>query len=230
VAISIEQGRLILPPVPMRRVRLPARVPDPSRSVALLAVILIHAAGIGGLLAATVSSRHAAPETVSLASLIPETPAPADEDPSLPPPREWRPVLPDVPVPQVAIERSTAITVSPRSPATLAVAAMPRPTDVEGPAPPLLDAQAVGYLVPPAPHYPPASRRLREEGEVLVRVLIDAEGHPRAIDVLRSSGHARLDEAAIEAVRAALFRPYVAQGRARAAYVRVPVEFALRRS
>jgi len=31
-------------------------------------------------------------------------------------------------------------------------------------------------------------------------------------------------------VRAALFRPYVADGRARAAYVRVPVEFALRRS
>jgi protein TonB len=48
--------------------------------------------------------------------------------------------------------------------------------------------------------------------------------------VLRSSGHTRLDDAAIEAVRAALFRPYVAEGRARAAYVRVPVEFALRRS
>jgi periplasmic protein TonB len=230
MAISIEQGRLILPPVPMRRLGLPARGPDPSRSVALLAVILIHAAGIGGLLAATVSSRHAVPETVSLASLIRETPAPADEDPSLPLPREWRPLLPDVPVPQVAIERSTAITVPPPSTVTLAVAAMPRPTDIEGHAPPLLDAQAVGYLVPPAPHYPPASRRLCEEGEVLVRVLIDAEGRPREIDVLRSSGHARLDEAAIEAVRAALFRPYVAQGRAHAAYVRVPVEFALRRS
>ena len=67
-------------------------------------------------------------------------------------------------------------------------------------------------------------------GEVLVRVLIDIDGRPSEVRILRSSGHARLDDAAIEAVRAALFRPYVAEGRARAAYVRVPVEFALRRS
>jgi protein TonB len=197
--------------------------------VALLAVILIHTAGIGGLLAATVSTRHAAPETLVRAALIPETAAQADPEPALPPPREWRPVLPDLPVPQVALEPSSAITLPP--PATTApVAALePRPAGVDGPAPALLDAQAVGYLVPPAPRYPPASRRLREEGEVLVRVLIDTEGRPREIDLLRSSGHARLDEAAIEAVRAALFRPYVTEGRARAAYVRVPVEFALRR-
>jgi protein TonB len=228
VAISIEQGRLILPPVPMRRGEPPIRVPDPSRSVALLAVIVIHVAGIGGLLAATVTTRHAVPETVIRASLLPEAPTPADPDPSLPP-REWQPVLPDMPVPHVALEPSTAITLPPPATTALVAAPAPRPESADGTAPPLLDAQAIGYLVPPAPRYPPASRRLREEGEVLVRVLIDAEGRPREIDVLRSSGHTRLDEAAIEAVRAALFRPYVAEGRARAAYVRVPVEFALRR-
>jgi protein TonB len=229
VAISIEQGRLFLPPVPMRRGGPPIRVPDPSRSVALLAVIVIHAAGIGGLLAATVTTRHAVPDTVIRASLLPEAPTPADPDPSLPPPREWQPVLPDMSIPHVALEPSTAITLPPPATTALVAAPAPRPESADGTAPPLLDAQAVGYLVPPAPRYPPASRRLREEGEVLVRVLIDAEGRPREIDVLRSSGHTRLDEAAIEAVRAALFRPYVAEGRARAAYVRVPVEFALRR-
>lgn len=176
------------------------------------------------------STRGPVPETVIEASLIPEAPAPA-YDASLPPPRQWRPVLPDMPLPQLAVEpASTAITLP--APAATALVASPalQPAGADGSAPPLLDAQAVGYLVPPAPRYPPASRRLREEGEVLVRVLIDAEGRPREIDVLRSSGHARLDEAAVEAVRAALFRPYVAQGRARAAYVRVPVEFAMRRS
>ena len=64
---------------------------------------------------------------------------------------------------------------------------------------------------------------------MLVRVLIDVDGRPSEVSILRSSGYARLDHAAMEAVRAALFRPYVAAGRARAAYVRVPVEFALRR-
>jgi protein TonB len=229
VAISIEQGRLILPRVALSRRGPPAWVPDPSRSVALLAVIVVHAAGIGALLAASMSTRGPVePQTVIEASLIPEAPAPAD-DASLPPPRQWRPVLPDMPVPQLAVEpASTAITLPART--VLVAAPAPRPAGAEGSTPPLLDAQAVGYLVPPAPRYPPASRRLREEGEVLVRVLIDAEGRPREVDVLRSSGHARLDVAAVEAVRSALFRPYVADGRARAAYVRVPVEFALRRS
>lgn len=210
----------------MRRGGPGRHVPDPSRSVALLAVIVVHAAGIGGLLAATVSTRHTVQETVIRASLVPEVPTQADEDPALPRPKDWRPALPDMPVPQLAIEASTAISLPPGATPPQAATAQ-RQADADGP--PLLDAQAVGYLVPPAPRYPPASRRLREQGEVLVRVLIDADGRPREIDVLRSSGHARLDEAAIVAVRAALFRPYVAEGRARAAYVRVPVEFALRR-
>jgi len=58
-----------------------------------------------------------------------------------------------------------------------------------------------GLLTNPAPAYPRASRRLREEGRVLLDVLILADGAVREVRLRRSSGHARLDEAALEAVR-----------------------------
>ena len=228
VAISVENGRLILPPVRIRWAVVSQRVPDPSRSVALLAAILVHAAALGALLVYDVVPRSTPPESVIEASLLPQAPQ-TDEAPEPPPVAAWEPLIPELPLPRVALERSsTAITLPP--PVAVQLQPVAPPVARVADALPMLDAQAVGYLVPPAPHYPPASRRLREEGEVLVRVLIDVDGRPSEIDVLRSSGHVRLDDAAIEAVRAALFRPYVADGRARAAYVRVPVEFALRRS
>jgi periplasmic protein TonB len=228
VAISVEQGRLILPEGSGWDT-LSSHIPDPSRSVALLAVIVIHAVALGGLLTLEVSPRLQIADAVIEAAILPTAPKPDATDPSLPRMVDWQPVLPDVPLPQVALEQpSTAITFPP--PAALSQTAAPPVRSADADGPPILDAQSVGYLVPPAPRYPPASRRAREEGEVLVRVLIDVDGRPNEIRILRSSGHERLDEAAIEAVRAALFRPYVADGRARAAYVRVPVEFALRRS
>jgi protein TonB len=227
VAISVEQGRLILPRG-SRWEALSARVPDPSKSVALLAVIVVHAAALGGLLAHKTSPRLHAAEWVTEASIIPDQPLP-DPDPALPRIANWNPVLPDVPMPQLRLEEtSTAITLPPPAPAPQDASPLVRTAVAD--TPPLLDAQAVGYLVPPAPRYPPASRRAREEGEVVVRVLIGSDGRPNDVRILRSSGHPRLDEAAMEAVSAALFRPYVVEGRARAAYVRVPVEFALRRS
>jgi periplasmic protein TonB len=190
-------------------------------------VIVLHALVIGGLMAYKVSPRFEVPEEVIEASLVPQSPT-EDNDPMLPRVVDWQPVLPEVLLPQVVMtEVSTAITLPPPRP-TPPAAVAERVAD--GEATPLLDAQSVGYLVPPAPRYPPASRRLREEGEVLVRVLIDADGRPVELNLLRSSGHSRLDDAALSAVRAAIFRPYVSSGRARAAYVRVPVEFALRRS
>ena len=228
MAISVEQVRLILP-ASGRWEGLLARVPDPSKSVALLAVIVIHAVALGGLLAIKVSPRLRVADAVTEASILPEEADSDATDPALPQIADWKPVLPDVPLPQVTVEeRSTAITVS--VPVATPKVAAPPMRKANADTPPILDAQSVGYLVPPAPRYPPASRRAREEGEVLVRVLIDVDGRPSEVRILRSSGHSRLDDAAIEAVRAALFRPYVADGRARAAYVRVPVEFALRRS
>jgi periplasmic protein TonB len=88
----------------------------------------------------------------------------------------------------------------------------------------------VAYLVQPAPRYPPESRRIREQGLVILRVLIDESGHARVIEIYRSSGHPRLDEAARAAVVNAVFKPFMDGGVARASAAIVPIEFSLRAS
>jgi len=85
----------------------------------------------------------------------------------------------------------------------------------------------VAYLEPPVPRYPPESKHAREEGLVILRVLIDEAGHASSINVYRSSGHPRLDEAACKAVQRAVFKPYLDGGIAHAAVALVPVEFSL---
>lgn len=51
------------------------------------------------------------------------------------------------------------------------------------------------------PTYPSASRRASEEGTVRLKVLVDEKGRPRDVAIATSSGFARLDQAAMEAVR-----------------------------
>jgi periplasmic protein TonB len=51
------------------------------------------------------------------------------------------------------------------------------------------------------PSYPSASRRAGEEGTVRLKVLVDEKGRPREVAIANSSGFARLDQAAMEAVR-----------------------------
>lgn len=56
--------------------------------------------------------------------------------------------------------------------------------------------------------YPLMARRLRQEGTVAVGFVVQADGHLTAIELLESSGHRLLDEAALAAVReVARFRP-----------------------
>lgn len=89
---------------------------------------------------------------------------------------------------------------------------------------------SVEYVREPAPRYPPQSRKLREQGLVVLRVLIDERGVACSIEVESSSGHARLDHAAREAVSRAAFRPYVEDGLPRRALVLIPIEFSLNRA
>jgi len=85
------------------------------------------------------------------------------------------------------------------------------------------------YLNNPKPGYPSISRRLGEEGVVMLRVYVSAQGTPNQIQLLKSSGFARLDQAAQEAVGRWRFIP-ARQGKiATDAWVQVPVSFQLRR-
>jgi len=57
------------------------------------------------------------------------------------------------------------------------------------------------------PVYPPEARRRGLEGEVRVRVKITDSGRVEAAEVLRSSGYASMDKAALEAARRMSFNP-----------------------
>ena len=85
------------------------------------------------------------------------------------------------------------------------------------------------YLEPIELEYPALSRRLGEAGRVLIRVFIDETGLARHASVNRSSGHRRLDEAALGAVQNARFKPYTENGRAVAGWAFIPLDFELER-
>ena len=85
----------------------------------------------------------------------------------------------------------------------------------------------VSYLNNPAPDYPPISRRLGEEGRVLMKVLVSADGAAENVAIEKSSGSERLDNAAIQAVKRWKFIPAKKNNEALSAYVIVPVKFSL---
>ena len=94
--------------------------------------------------------------------------------------------------------------------------------------PPMVES--VEYVRPPAPVYPAESKRKRERGTCVLRVMVDSNGRPAQIQVERSSGFDRLDSAAREAVEKALFHPYEVNGVAQPAQVLIPIEFTRRPS
>ena len=81
------------------------------------------------------------------------------------------------------------------------------------------------YLHNPAPQYPSQSRRLKEEGTVLLLVQVSAEGSPVSIQIRQSSGFERLDEAGLQAVRQWRFVPAKRGNEAIASSVIVPIQF-----
>lgn len=114
----------------------------------------------------------------------------------------------------------------------------PTPTAVPSPAPAASTgadigagqaAQTLAYATPVQPRYPPAAVHAREQGTVLLRVLVDADGTPQRIEIARSSGHPDLDAAARESVARARFRPVMRDGEGVAAWGLVPIEFRLDR-
>ena len=63
------------------------------------------------------------------------------------------------------------------------------------------------------PRYPPTSRREREQGEVRMKVEIDELGRIESVAIVESSGSARLDDAARDAIRSWRCQPAEREGR-----------------
>jgi protein TonB len=104
---------------------------------------------------------------------------------------------------------------------------VPPRTDPSTPA--VIEAKSLSVTRRVEPVYPPASRRLDEHGAVRLRVLVDERGRPREVQIAKSSGFERLDQAAVAAVRRWQFSPAMQESRAVTAWTQVNVVFQLNR-
>jgi protein TonB len=105
--------------------------------------------------------------------------------------------------------------------------APPPAVPMPAPAVKTVPSTAVQYLHPPAPVYPALSRRAGETGRTVIRVLIDEHGVPRELVLQQSSGHTRLDESALDAIKPARFKPYTEHGVPQPVWALIPIVFDL---
>lgn len=190
------------------------------------------------------------PETVVMASIIsaPLVAPPEPEPVPVPPPPAPEPVVqPKPPKPQpLAVKPKKPQTqtkpqvqaqaepelpvVQPDTSPVAAATAAPAPAAAATPGPVsdvVVKPSKADYLNNPKPDYPALSRRMGEEGKVTLRVLIGVAGHAEQVQVKKSSGYPRLDQAAQQAVRNWRFKPGTRNGQAEAMWFDVPVDFRL---
>lgn len=220
-------------PVRMRPPQAADTVGVKQRRIVTVAVLALHVFGVWGALqvpAVRQAVVEAAPIFVDLLA-PPAPPTPLPPVPVTPPPVLKAPPLvvatpkSQQPPPQFTAEPEPVPDVSPMAAVAPVEAAPPQPAS----APKIIPASAVQYLDAPPPEYPRLSKRDRESGRSLLRVLIDERGLPAQVQVHRSSGHARLDDAALAAVKKWRFKPYAENGVATAGWAFVPLDFELER-
>ena len=146
-----------------------------------------------------------APEAVPAPPEQPPPPLPAPSPPeSIPPPKPPEMVLPEPPKATPA-PKPTSIP----KPAPKPARVVPRanPNVAPNASAPSTGGAANGaakaagkpaFIVRPAAAYPAESRAAGEQGVVVLRITVNAEGRATAVSVARGSGFPRLDRAAVE--------------------------------
>jgi protein TonB len=90
-----------------------------------------------------------------------------------------------------------------------------------------LPSSDADYLQNPKPSYPAMSKRLGEQGKVVVRVLIGVDGTAQKAEIRQSSGFDRLDQAALATAQRWRYVPGKRGGVAEAMWFNVPINFVL---
>lgn len=206
-------------------------------------VVLLHVLGLWALQTGLLKR---ATEWVTPVALVSEVSPPPPQIKPPPPPPPTFPVRPSLaptpvalapePVPQPNLTPAAPPTVAATAPVNAPVSATapvaPAPNVVAPAAPaaaPKLDlpTTVADYQAKSPPVYPAMSRRMGEQGRVVMRVLIGADGVPQQAEVQQSSGHGRLDRAAAEAVMRWRYVPGKRGGVPETMWFQVPIEFKL---
>ena len=193
----------------------------------LLLVVALHAAALWGLWQHRLLPGPREAMAVFVNFVAP--PAPKAEQPPTPPRPRPRPVA--TPQPQQLAAAAPVL-----SPAEYVAAPPPSPAVIEAPPAPVpkpvgpvtLDAElSVSCPDRAAPGYPLLSRRMGEAGIAVVRVELDEQGHVSSARIATGSGFARLDDAALAAVKAWRCNPAQRDGQAVRAVALQPFKFVL---
>ncbi|WP_144154544.1 energy transducer TonB [Paraburkholderia sp. BCC1885] len=208
--------------------------------LALLAVILSmrHEPPVRPLESRTMTAELLSPAPVAapvaLQSIAPPPPKPTPPVPHVKPKVQPRPTPKPTPepLPMAASPSPTApapaeaappTSAAPAAPAAAAAPAIGRPT-MEISAPKNVSHLDCNIA---KPDYPAMSRRRGESGTAYVRFVVGLTGNLENIELKKSSGYDRLDQAALDAVRESSCKPYLENGvPIRAAYTQ-PYQFGL---
>jgi protein TonB len=161
-----------------------------------------------------------------------EPPPPKPVAPATPTVSKKAATLPTPPMPLAiadatpALNAPTGVVAQPQAlPAiTAPLAAAPAPVAAPKVELPSSDAD---YLQNPKPAYPAMSKRLGEQGKVVVRVLIGVDGTAQKAEIRQSSGFDRLDQAALTTTQRWRYVPGKRGGVAEAMWFNVPINFVL---
>lgn len=138
---------------------------------------------------------------------------------SLTPPPMPLPIADSTPAPHASAGVVTESTAQPLVAAPIPAAPPPPKVD--------LPSSNADYLQNPKPAYPAMSKRLGEQGKVVVRVLIGVDGVAQKAEIRHSSGFDRLDQAAWTTAQRWRYVPGKRGGVPEAMWVNVPFNFVL---
>ena len=212
---------------------MPAWNPAPPRRRAAAAVLALHLVAAALLLQAgrVVAVRLQAPP-LSVRVIDPTPPAPPraatlpNNPVSLPMPPTVALPTPEF-TPLAATREAQPAASPPAAPAIAAAAQAEAPAPRSATIPKTVAANSLRWRVEPAVELPRLSRRAGEQGQVQLRVVFDPEGRPQQVQLQHSSGFARLDAQALEAMQVARIAPYLEDGHPRAVLTLVRLEYEL---
>lgn len=214
--------------------RLAQRMGSPQRSLAWLLIAGLHLGALAALMHLPAESAALPPAQAMMVSFISEPAPPKAEPPPPEPPPKPLPKLVATPKPTPSVMKAPPLEELPVVDETAVVESPPALPQPAAPAPPVEPVVVppnfvAAYLNNPGPAYPYLSKQRREQGTVMLRVLVSAAGRADQVLIDRSSGHNRLDEAAQDVVlKRWRFAPARKGEDPISAWVLVPIQFELK--
>jgi periplasmic protein TonB len=199
------------------------------KAAGLALVLALHGAALWGLWTHRLIPAPQATVTLFVDFIAPPTPRKVEPVPrrEAPKPSPEETPRPRALVAEVAITSPSEV-VAP-APPPVPIAAPPEPKPAAGPVALGIEL-AVVCPERTAPNYPLLSRRMGEAGITVLRVELDEQGHVAAARVATGSGFARLDDAALAAVKSWRCNPAQRNGQPVRAVALQPFKFVLQGS